>query len=213
VQEVSFSCKDMGNFMDLITSASARAEVFKQVIISSVTDRANVSLLETKLNPRDLDNVIKQMGVLYYFDPQHPTGHYLLDLSEQTHFDLAGQLMVINAGDVSRDGSPMMQSRRLNRRRASQLTQVKPWLPGHQPVHELHVFSPCKCNRVPVLKFHRCRYFRNCRLDGNPFFITGFWRLPKKGVRDSMRPLAKSRDTHPQACLSSTSFTPDPPAY
>lgn len=99
-QEVSFSCKEMGNFMDLITSASARAEVFKQVIISSVTDRANVSLLEMKLNPRDLENVIKQMGVLYYFDPQHPTGHYLLDLSEQTHFDLAGQLMVINAGDV-----------------------------------------------------------------------------------------------------------------
>ena len=34
----------------------------------------------------------------YYFDAQHPSGHYLLDLSEQTHFDLASQLMIINAG-------------------------------------------------------------------------------------------------------------------
>ena len=38
------------------------------------------------------------MGILYFFDALHPTGHYLLDLSEQTHFDLANQLMVINAG-------------------------------------------------------------------------------------------------------------------
>ncbi len=90
----------MGNLMDLVTSASARAEVFKQVIMSSISDRANVSQLETRLNPKDLEQVVKQLGALYYFDPHHPSGHYLLDLSEPTHCDLAGQLMVINAGDV-----------------------------------------------------------------------------------------------------------------
>ena len=99
MQEVSFSCQDMSNLLDFVTSASARAEVFKQVFMTSISDRANISLLEMKLNPRDLENVIKHMGVLYYFDAQHPTGHYLLDLSDQTNFDLAGQLMVINGGD------------------------------------------------------------------------------------------------------------------
>ena len=93
----------MGSLMDSITSASARADVFKQVVMSSISDRANVSLLEQRLNPRDLEAVIKQMGILYYFDAQHPSGHYLLDLSEQTHYDLAGQLMVINAGALARD--------------------------------------------------------------------------------------------------------------
>ena len=93
----------MGSLMDSITSASARADVFKQVVMSSISDRANVALLEQRLNPRDLEAVIKQMGILYYFDAQHPSGHYLLDLSEQTHFDLAGQLMVINAGALARD--------------------------------------------------------------------------------------------------------------
>ena len=32
VQEVSFNCNDMGNLMDKITSATARAELFKQVM-------------------------------------------------------------------------------------------------------------------------------------------------------------------------------------
>jgi hypothetical protein len=32
VQEVSFSCSDMGNLMDKITSAAARVELFKQVM-------------------------------------------------------------------------------------------------------------------------------------------------------------------------------------
>jgi hypothetical protein len=96
-KEVSFSCADMSNLMNSITSASARADVFKQVIMSSISDRSNVSLLEQRLNPRDLDSIIKHMGILYFFDPHHPTGHYLLDLSEQTHFDLASQLMIINA--------------------------------------------------------------------------------------------------------------------
>lgn len=97
-KEVSFTCKDMNDLMETITSATARADLFKQVIMSSISDRSNVSILEQRLNPRDLEGVIKQMGALYFFDALHPTGHYLLDLSEQTHFDLANQLMVINAG-------------------------------------------------------------------------------------------------------------------
>ena len=84
-KEVSFSCVDMSILMDTITSASARADVFKQVIVSliarhtshvtrhmlkqvimsSISDRSNVALLEQRLNPRDLDSVIKQMGILY----------------------------------------------------------------------------------------------------------------------------------------------------
>lgn len=105
MQEVAFSCQDMSNLMQSVTSASARADVFKQagaaqqrrrfkhqaksqiciltllqVIMSSLSDRKNVTLLEHRLNPRqvflqrwhqscdvnyrDLETIIKQLGIL-----------------------------------------------------------------------------------------------------------------------------------------------------
>ena len=171
----------MGSLMDSITSASARADVFKQVVMSSISDRANVSLLEQRLNPRDLEAVIKQMGSLYYFDAQHPSGHYLLDLSEQTHFDLAGQLMVINAGASALRWHVTCVCRRPIAASAG-LRNSRKTSNGYPDLSQSSNFMcPAPALALCCASRRTGRYFRNCRLDGNLFIMTGFWRLPKKG--------------------------------
>ena len=115
-EDIYMHSKQLIKILKKIKEQDERREIM-DVLIPRLTDPENkLKLLLTVLGERHIDKLEDEMGCLFHFTPQNPTGHYELNLDIENDRKLMRQLIEINNDDkrwamersgredVSRDG-------------------------------------------------------------------------------------------------------------
>lgn len=86
----------LGMLIDDMQSGSAQRVHMLANLFSRIVDRAQFDEIEEKLSPIELAALKQQLGALYNFSDENPTGHYRLNLSNPFDHQLAHKILELN---------------------------------------------------------------------------------------------------------------------